>query len=215
MIDIHTHLLYGIDDGAATRELSLRQLDEYQRAGFTHLVCTPHIYNPYVTTNIGAIRDVYSDFEAEAKKRGIRTYLGSELFLRTQSNIKSIAFGGHYCLVEFDVYSKLIGLLDRLDTSLVYEKGYEIIIAHVERYQWLEPTDPMVQDMKRRGYYFQMNVEDINLEKGQKWLETGLIDFFGTDNHARSTGLPSMLAEAVSKYPDIAAQMKILENSIS
>lgn len=216
MIDFHSHLLYGIDDGVKTREDSLKALAEYKAAGIDNLVFTPHLYNPYVTTKVKDIRGVYEDLHQEALKIGLRTFLGAELFVRHQE-LKTIPVLGRYALCEFDVYSQPLGFMDLIDRTLVEGCGYEIIIAHVERYHWLKCTDTTAREMKNRGYLFQMNASDVvgDLDpEAQNWISSGMIDLVATDNHFRRPGAPQRLAEAYGKYPQIAEKMNEIEDGI-
>lgn len=215
MIDFHSHLLYGIDDGVKTRDESIALLSEYLDSGIRRIVFTPHIYNPYVTTAVRLIRETFEDLHAAALEMGIETYLGAELFVRHQE-LKTIPVLGRYALCEFDIYNEPLGFCDLIDGTLV-QQGCEIMIAHVERYKWLLPDGERAADMKRRGYLFQMNAEsvgDIVSSRAQKWLDSGMIDMFVTDNHGRQPGFPGMLAEACERYPQIASRMNEIEESI-
>lgn len=216
MIDFHTHLLYGIDDGVARREDSLRILAECKEAGIDHLVFTPHLYNPYVRTDVSRIRGTFADLRAEAARLGVDAYLGAELFVRGQ-RLKTIPVLGRYALCELDTNCEMLGFCDRIDRDLVEAQGYEIIIAHVERYTWLEPGGAKAREMKRRGYLFQMNAEAARGAGGRRaeeWLASSMIDLFATDNHGRRKGLPFELARACEEHPQIAAKMIEMEQGI-
>ena len=70
MIDIHTHLLPGVDDGVQSREEAEEMLAAYHRAGISAVVCTPHLSNPYVRTRIMEIRESYVWFCKTASQYG-------------------------------------------------------------------------------------------------------------------------------------------------
>ncbi|MGP1419666.1 MAG: CpsB/CapC family capsule biosynthesis tyrosine phosphatase [Sphaerochaetaceae bacterium] len=212
MIDFHTHLLYGIDDGVKDRDSSLALLREYKEAGIGRIVFTPHLYDPYVKTNVGMIRSVFEDLHRQALDMGIETYLGAELFVRHQS-LKTIPVIGRYALCEMDVYSEPIGFADEIQSQLVEGQGLEIVLAHVERYGWFKPGGAAAVDLKRRGFLFQMNAASVKAggKRAMEWLETGMIDLFATDNHGRHPGFPRCLVEACERFPEVGARMNEIE----
>lgn len=99
--DMHSHLLPEIDDGYLSREQFIRMLNLYQLSGVTAIAFTPHIFNPYVTTNISELRETYQWARGEAEALGLQTYLGSELFVGDQETLKTIPINGRFALVEF------------------------------------------------------------------------------------------------------------------
>jgi protein-tyrosine phosphatase len=216
MLDFHSHLLYGIDDGVKDRAQSLEILAEYKAAGIDHVVFTPHLYNPYVTTAVKDIRAHFADLHQAALELGVETYLGAELFVRHQE-LKTIPVLGRYALCEFDVYSEPLGFCDLIDRTLMQGMGNEIVIAHVERYTWLEPGGQRAQEMKSRGYLFQVNAESVADDvssRARKWLHSGMVDLIASDNHGRTSGSAEMLVRAYEKFPRIAAKMKEIEDGI-
>lgn len=218
MIDFHSHLLYGVDDGVKDREGSLKALEEYRALGIIRgIVFTPHIYNPYVKTNVKAIRTVFEDLQAVAEGMGIRTWLGAELFVRYQE-LKTIPAFGRFALCEFDVYNEPLGFADRIDRDLVEGQGLDVILAHVERYEWLEPGSAKARKLKERGYLFQVNASDVWPEEKKttaRWLASGMVDMFATDNHGRAPGLPEVLLRACERYPDVVSRMNEIENAVT
>jgi protein-tyrosine phosphatase len=71
LIDIHSHLLAGVDDGVKTREEASALLDQYHKHGFTHIVCTPHFNDPHVNTDILRIRGEFEWLSFAGKELGI------------------------------------------------------------------------------------------------------------------------------------------------
>ncbi len=135
--DMHCHLLPEIDDGYLSREQFIRMLTLYQLSGVTAIAFTPHIYNPYVTTNIAGLRETYHWARGEAEALGLQTYLGSELFVGEQETLKTVPIDGRFALVEFGLSLPPPRLLERLQQLI--EMHYRPLIAHVERYLWLNP----------------------------------------------------------------------------
>ena len=99
-IDFHTHLLPNIDDGVLKFDQIEEMLDVYSKAGFSKIVCTPHLYNPYVKTDIANIKDTYLKVKDIALNFGIDLLLGSEYYYLNQSRIVGIPISSKYQLVE-------------------------------------------------------------------------------------------------------------------
>lgn len=185
MIDIHTHILPGVDDGAKSREESIATLDAYQAAGFTHIVCTPHLNDPYVKTKVLNIRDAFVWLQGEAEQRDIKLMLGSELYMGANPG-KYIPFLGSYLLVETDVASEPLFLLDRIFDYQV--KGLKVIFAHVERYEWFSMSSKTVNRMKEMGVYFQVNAGSLKNKFVLNLIQKGWVDFIASDNHGVRRG---------------------------
>lgn len=206
--DLHTHLLYGIDHGVQTREEYATLLDEYAAKGFDTLVFTPHIYHPTVASNIGAIRDHFADAAYMAKEKGIRTVLGSELYLDSQTEVKSIPINGTYALVEFPPKYEPMALDRKL--GQLQEKGLQVIIAHVERYKWLTPNNDAFKRLYHLGVLFQANVADLENKTALPYIKEGLIDIIASDNHGDIT-LPGRLKAALDEHAWIRDKMQTLD----
>ena len=204
--DLHCHLLPGIDDGYLTKDQFLRMLSLYLESGITTIAFTPHIYNPYVTTHVKDVRDTYAWAEQEARAIGIKTYLGSELYVGEQEILRTIPIEGTYALVEFGLSLPPPRLLVRLK-QLIEEQHLIPIIAHVERYRWLEPKSSMLDRLLALGCLLQTNVESVENKDSLPYLQAGLIDLIATDNHGDET-LPLRLAQALNDWPDVYQKME-------
>ncbi len=205
--DMHCHLLPGIDDGYLSREQFIRMLHLYELVGITAIAFTPHIYNPYVTTNIASLRETYQWAEEEARLVGIQTYLGSELYVGEQETLKSIPIGGTYALVEFGLSLPPAHLLERIEQ--LASMHYIPLIAHVERYRWLTPKSALLQRLLSLGCLLQTNVEAVESGISLPYLEQDLIDVIATDNHGDET-LPSRLMDALAAWPSVGEKMQNL-----
>lgn len=198
LVDIHSHLLPGVDDGVATKEESLEQLHHYAEAGFTHIVCTPHLHDPYVTTNVHAIRSAYEWISEAGAELGLKMYLGSELYITAEGG-KSIPFLDSFQLIETDTQVEPLFLLDRIFSLQL--QGLRVIFAHVERYAWFDPDSDTVRRMREMGVYFQVNASTLESKKVKNYLDQGIIDFIASDNHGLRRGLPPF--ELWKKYSEI------------
>lgn len=210
MIDIHTHLLAGVDDGTASRTESLQLLDAYADAGFTHIASTPHLFHPTVKTRVDLIREEFLFLRGEAKSRGIELVLGSEIYVSDPRPKPGIPMFKTFQLVEFNTDIRPMYLSDMVfHLNLL---GIDVIIAHIDRYSWFSVKDPMIQRVREMGVYFQVNIESLESQKGKTFLENGFADFIASDNHGSQR--KSVDLRTFSKYPDIMKRsMSILMGS--
>ncbi len=182
-IDIHNHLLPGVDDGIRKIEDTILELKLYKKHGINHVIFTPHINNPSVNTSVEKIRNTYDSLKNLIESEtGLITYLASELYL--VPNYKEfIPFNDSFVLIEFPTRVYPIYALDAIFN--IQLEGYEVILVHVERYRWLFENKKLIQRMKEMNVYFQVNFEGVDTEEGRFYLGNNLVDFLATDNHGK------------------------------
>ena len=178
MIDVHNHVLFGVDDGIKTFEEAVRALSEFQKNGVEFVIFTPHLGHPGIESNMETIRRNYETLSEECKKLKIACTLGSEVYLtpRTQNIIPIL---DRFVLVELDTVNYPMYLLDKIFELQL--GGYDVILAHVERYSWLRQNERVLNKLKDMNVYFQMNVN--SLDPKNFFLKNGYIDFIATDYH--------------------------------
>lgn len=193
-IDIHSHILYGVDDGAATREVSVRMLKEAAKQGITDIVATPHYRKGMFSYPAAKIFSHYRDLCAEAHKVGIRLSLGCEYFVDgdiyenlRRGRVPTIG-GTRYVLTEFGNYSAYSMI--RLFSQGLLRQGYLPIIAHAERIEKLVAHMNYVRELSDLGVMFQLNANNVLGEGGlvkqrfcARMLREGLADFVASDAH--------------------------------
>ena len=189
-VDIHSHILPGIDDGAKNIKESLALISEMKKLGFSKVIATPHTYpGLYNNTN----ESIEKSFGLITKKvpKDIKIEYGSEymidnLLIKKAKNKELLCLKDNYVLVEMSFISKPIGLYEILYEIKVND--YIPILAHPERYLFL--TMDNMYKIKKFGCLFQANLLSatgyygksvrINLDR---LLKRGLIDFVGSDIH--------------------------------
>ncbi|MBR3180610.1 hypothetical protein IKF63_00830 [Candidatus Saccharibacteria bacterium] len=197
MYDLHSHLLPGIDDGVNSFEKSLEILTFLSSLGIKKVFVTPH----YVTdTNYASPRfeneRLFSKLQAYVKdsKINIELFLGNELYIDRDlskllklKKISSLA-NTKYLLVELPMSGDYEGYEDIL-YSLICE-GYQIILAHPERYLSFQKNYETVKKLSNLGILFQSNIGSIVGQYGRpaqktvkKLIKDDLIFAFGTDVH--------------------------------
>jgi protein-tyrosine phosphatase len=203
-IDIHTHLLPEIDNGLQNKERLFQIFSEYAACNVSSVVFTPHLFNPYVHTQIPSIYDTYTSCRQLAETFGIHCYLGSEIFLRdSELDIEGIPIDGRYYLIELPAMAPPSNdFLQKFDKAL--GMGYEIIIAHIERYSWITWDSKIFKELQARGILFQCDAANITLQKARTYLDRDLIDVFATNHHGKTADAPDKLILAYARYPSVA-----------
>jgi protein-tyrosine phosphatase len=198
MVDLHTHLLPGVDDGVRTKAEALEQLREARRQGITALVCTPHVRPDSATDPRGLLserRRIYEGLlEAAAVEGGLPEIgLGSEVLVQDEPvDLEPPGLrlnGTPYALIEVgfwregfeDLRGLLLGMLDQ---------GWRPVLAHVERYVHLHVRDDLLGAWREDGVLTQVNASSLANVHGpgvrrRAWdlLEGGLVDLVASDVH--------------------------------
>ena len=197
MTDVHSHILFGIDDGSRTILESVELLKKLKSVGFNNVILTPHFildstYNSNYESNI----KIYNELKERliSENIDINIYLGNEIFIDKnvptllEKNIITSLNGTKYVLVEFPMHNKLLNIED-----ILYEirsKGYEVVIAHPERYDAFKEDYSIVDTLREDGFLFQSNYSSIlgyygkdSIKLLKYMLKRHYIDFLGTDIH--------------------------------
>lgn len=185
MIDIHSHILFAVDDGARNLEESIGHIQKAADLGYSGIVCTTHYkINEFENENY---EKNFKILQCEVLKRNlpITLYKGNELDLRGDilkivPRVNTIN-NSKYILVEFTlplVYTAYIKIIDGL-----IEKGYVPVLAHVERYPYIKFQEFI--KLYDKKVVFQMNLSTIShMSKKVKFLlQNEYINVVGTDAH--------------------------------
>lgn len=192
MIDIHNHLIPNIDDGSDSLELSRHLLKEAIEEGITDVLITPH-YMPkgeYRVKRTELIK-LFNEFKSACADLKINLYLGNELFIDSrldeiiESNEVSTMNESDYVLVEFP----FTDYKDDYDEYLYnISLSKKIIIAHPERYEYVQNDHEFVKRWHDNGYYLQAN-QTFRFSKTEKktvfnLIEKGRLSFIASDAHS-------------------------------
>ena len=193
-IDIHNHILPGIDDGSKSIEQSLEMLDVYADLGVQKVMATPHIYKDLYPNTKRSIQTAFTTLNEASKSHGVEIigyaaeYMVDEFFMNEISTETPLL----NCFDEFLLIEiPFFGELKRLNEALfaLQNQGHLPILAHPERYTALQ-TIKEVEALKYKGTQMQLNAlsligfygTDVQ-KKASLWLQKGLYDFIGTDAH--------------------------------
>lgn len=193
MVDIHSHILPFVDDGSDSLEASLELIKDEISNGVDKILLTPHYKSGHYEKSIDELKSQFDNFQNKVKESGLKVdlKLGQEVYVDKSfyDMLKAgefITIGDRKCiLIEFNYFE---------ETDIQYhiynicQLGYTPIIAHVERYSYLNWD--VLLDLKMLGAYIQVNASCVNGEFGRKIQKTtlraikkGLIDFVASDLH--------------------------------
>lgn len=197
MEDIHSHLLYGIDDGSKSIEESIEILKDMEKYGIEELVLTPHYVEntKYNCNNKDKIR-LYQELieKAEDENIKIKMYLGNEVFITPnivdlieKDEIATIN-NSRYILFEFPI--KQIYNNTSFIISDMVSHGYTPILAHPERYEAFQENPNLLDEYLKMGILLQGNFTSLFGKYGKNsqkvltyLLKKKWISFLGSDTH--------------------------------
>ncbi len=198
MIDIHSHLIYGVDDGSKDIETSISILDSLSKNGITDIILTPHYITDtnYISPKTDNIFKLL-ELKREIKKQGINIniYLGNEIYIDPNildliKNNKMCSLNNSaYILVELPMSGNYPDYQDILSDLL--RIGFKVVLAHPERYATFQKDFNKVLEMVDMGVLLQCNIDSIlgyygkEAKKTMKLiLKNKLVSFVGTDIHS-------------------------------
>lgn len=202
MIDIHNHIVYGVDDGSRNLDESIKMVELYKKAGFDQIIATSHYDKSRYMVDANEIKEKVFIINDEIEKRTLdfKVYPGHEIQVELDM-IKKIKSGdlltlnnSRYVLCELSFVNKPTFLKD-LFYNLELE-GYVPIIAHVERYPYVENNIEWLEDFIKMGVLIQINYSSIksNFEITRELLERNMVHIIGTDSHQSEWRNPDIRA---------------------
>ncbi len=195
-VDIHSHLLPGIDDGAKNLENSIALISKMRSFGIKNFITTPHVLGDIYPNSSETIHTKLQEVKTELANRNLHDislhaaaeYMMDEQFSIRLENNDILTLKDHYILVEMSFFSAPMNLYDILFE--IQLKEYKPILAHPERYLFYHSDFENYYKLKKAGCLFQLNLLSLTEQYGkevkktsEKLLKLGLYDFVGTDTH--------------------------------
>ena len=197
MIDIHSHLIFGVDDGSRSLEESMNLFRVMYDAGVTDMILTPHYitYSKYVS-NVKNNKKVLNTLKKELKNNNINIniYLGNEIYMdrdidKLIKNKEVLPINNtKYILLELPQSGNFPGYQDIIHDLIV--KGYKVILAHPERYISFQKDFNKIYELLDLGVILQSNYGSILGDYGlgskrtiKRLMKEHLITFMSSDIH--------------------------------
>ena len=223
MIDIHSHILPNIDDGARSIEETFNMIKEAKNVGFDVIVSTSHYMEGYYETNVPErevwVKAIHENLQA--KNIDINLFLGNEIYMsdniielledRKASTINDTS----YVLFELPLNVEPLNLYDT-----IYElQQYKLvpILAHPERYSFVQREPELIYDLVEKGVLMQANYGSIIGQYGKKaqmivkkFFEGNMIHLLGTDVHRQNTIYPK-IPQIMSELNELIGEEKLKE----
>lgn len=224
---MHSHLLPGLDDGVSTLEEAAQIIETFLQLGYSRIITTPHVMSDAYRNTPETILGKLEELRDYLRKKNIdipvsaaaEYYLDESLFKMVETNQPLLTFGDRYLLFETNFITEPFNLKEFI--FLATTKGYKLILAHPERYLYLQHNLGKVQDLIDRGVLMQMNISSLTgyyskpvRQMAFKLIDHGMIHWLGSDcHHLQQTQL--IRDAKASRYFRKALTLPLLNNSLT
>ena len=191
-VDIHSHILPGIDDGAKNIEESLVLITEMKKMGFSKIIGTPHVYEQLYNNNKKTIKESFDSIENKYDNnitvQYAAEYMIDHTLMKKIENKSLLSIKNKYVLLEMSYIAESPNIHQIIFNLIM--GGYIPIIAHPERYLYYQNDIKKFYKLKKWGCKFQLNLLSTTGYYGNEILNIAnlllsnkLIDFVGSDVH--------------------------------
>ena len=224
--DIHSHLLPGIDDGAADVEHSIKLIKGLMHLGYTKVITTPHIMQDHYPNTPEIIREKLRYLKQVLKEKNINLTIeaAAEYFLdeflleKIEKKEELLTFGNNYLLFETGFMNESPYIKDFI--FKLKSSGITPVMAHVERYSYLLNDFDYVEDLVERGALIQLNINSLTgfyskpvKQFAKKLIDKSLIHFLGTDCH-HENHLQLLAKAQTMKYYKKALNLHLINHTL-
>ncbi len=210
-VDMHSHLIPGIDDGSKNMDQTIAMLAKFESLGYEKVVTTPHIMSDYFKNTPEIILGGLKNVQETAKSLGLKIeieaaaeYYFDDAFIKQLQNKEALlTFGDRFLLFEFSFHEA-----PNQTEAMVFEmvtQNYQPILAHFERYTYYLGSVEKAREFRERGVNIQVNINSLVGHYGpaikkqaELLIDEKLVDFIASDCH-RIEHL--MIMERVSTLP--------------
>ena len=223
MIDFHTHILPNIDDGSRSIDETFNLIKEAKEVGFDGIILTSHYIENFYETDVPE-RDIWVKAISEnLGAKGIDTdlYLANEIYISEnmmgllEQQKASTINNSCYVLFELPLNEEPLNLYDVIYS--LQENKLIPILAHPERYSFVQKEPELIYDLIEKGCLMQANYGSIIGQYGvkaeyivKKFLENNMIHFLGSDVHRQNSIYPK-IPFALEKIREIVGEEKLEE----
>ena len=219
-VDMHSHLIPGIDDGSKSLDDTISMLAKFKDLGYKKIITTPHIMSDFYRNTPETILGGLEDVRAELKRINLdieieaaAEYFYDETLVERLPKDDFLTFAGKHVLIEFSFSSEPRGHEAFFFDMLI--KDYKPIIAHFERYTFLHGSVEKASEWREKGVLIQMNLNSLSGHYGpsvkkqaEMLVDSGQIDFIASDCH-RIDHLVQIDALRTNEYLHKALQLPL------
>ncbi len=224
-VDIHSHLLPGIDDGAKSFEDSEKIIRKLMELGFTKLITSPHVHELYrnstetILGKLTELRTYLKEKEIDITIDTVAEYHVDEWLIHELNEQKPLlTFHGKHLLFETNFFAEPLVLNDFI--FKISSQGYVPVLAHPERYLYLVNNVTRIEDLLARGVLFQLNTTSLAglygpvVEKLAKFLiDQRCVHLLGSDCHTLFQA-ETLQRSMKTKYYQKALSLPLLNHSL-
>jgi len=194
-VDMHSHLIPGIDDGSETIEKSIEMVRSFYNLGYKKLITTPHIISDYyknspeiISNGLDKLNAALTQAQIPVKVEAAAEYMFDDGFKNKYKSGKLLTFGKKYLLIECSGFIPPTNFFEILWELKL--DGYKPILAHPERYAYWHSNFEHYVSLKDREILFQINIPSLTgfyspeVKKiCEKLIDNNMVEFAGSDMH--------------------------------
>jgi tyrosine-protein phosphatase YwqE len=228
-VDIHSHFLPGLDDGAENLDETLEMLRAFADWGYSKVITTPHLIHDFYSHDENTIREKCAWVNEQLAANGVALEVeaAAEYFLddhfmeRVNAEDKSfITFGKHkFLLFETPVMNEPIYLKEALFKLRML--GFTPVMAHPERYGYLQYKFDKIEELVDGGLYMQVNImslsgyyNKITQKLAEKLIDKEMVHFLGSDCH-KPKHLAVLKDAFKTKHYQVALGLELMNNKLA
>jgi protein-tyrosine phosphatase len=225
-VDMHSHLLPGIDDGAESMEDSIIMIKELVSLGYKKLITTPHIMGDFFKNTPEIIHSKLDELKKAVAAEGIdiqleaaaEYYLDEWFMAKLKTPEKLLTFGDKYLLFETS-YINESSILNEVIFQMK-AVGLRPVLAHPERYPYLYPDFDKCRGIYEKGVLFQININSLSgyyskasQEFAKKLIDNEMVNFVGSDCHG-IRHIEALKKSQQTKYYTKALELNLFNNNL-
>jgi protein-tyrosine phosphatase len=216
-VDMHSHMLPGLDDGSPDLVTSLKLIKDLHELGYERFYFTPHIFTELYPNNLSTILPILNQVRAALKEADINAVTGAAAEYMVDDTFEVtddlMTFPGNYILIEMSYMHETPNIDEVIDKLIAY--GYKVILAHPERYLYYHLDKLKLNRFKDKHVFFQLNLLSVTGYYGKEVKKTAdyllkhnLYDFASSDVHhdkhlqaLKTVVLDGSLYKKIGAYP--------------
>lgn len=194
--DMHSHLIFDVDDGASTLEESIELIRRFEQLGFQRLVTTPHIMSDFYRNTPEILLPKLEILQKAIANEGISVkidvaaeyYLDEGFLKKLDGKERLLTIGDKLLLFETSYMNESRQMNEAV--FRMQSNGYTPVLAHPERYTYLAEKFEVLEDLHEKGVKMQVNINSLTgyysqaaRDIAERLIDQQMVDFLGSDCH--------------------------------